>query len=155
MQQIADGLGVTRPALYYHYRSKEDILASIHDDLAYSVDDLITWAAAQPKTRGDVACTLAAPPAWADVRGPWIGTYTRFAQANEAAMRDLSAAAEFARRMGHPWRPPEPDRHDRRAPQGAPRAYRLVHGECRQEQLGGTTAQLMDAALGVAAALVR
>src|SRR6266567_4360449 len=89
MQQIAERLGVTRPALYYHYRSKEDILASIHNDLAYSVDDLITWADTQPKTRRTRLQLLRRLHGL--MSGPW-GTFTRFAQANEAAMRDLSAA---------------------------------------------------------------
>jgi len=152
MQQIAGRLGVTRPALYYHYRSKEDILASIHTDLAYSVDDLITWAETQPKTRGTRLQLLRRLHGL--MAGPW-GTFTRFAQANEAAMRELSAAAEFARRMDILGALLSPtDTIDGRL-KGRLALTALFMANARQEQLGGTTAESMDAALDVAAALVR
>ena len=89
-------LQITRPALYYHYKSKEDILASIHRDLALSIDDIIAWTRSQPagwQTRIEVLHQLAALMA-----GRW-GQFTRFAQANEAAMRHLTAAAEFIERI--------------------------------------------------------
>jgi AcrR family transcriptional regulator len=152
MQQIAERLGVTRPALYYHYRSKEDILASIHNDLAYSVDDLITWADTQPKTRRTRLQLLRRLHGL--MSGPW-GTFTRFAQANEAAMRDLSAAAEFARRMDTLGALLSPtDTIDGRL-KGRLALTALFMANARQEQLGGTTAESMAAALDIAAALVR
>jgi AcrR family transcriptional regulator len=96
LREIAERLEITRPALYYHYRSKEDILASIHRDLAHSVDGILDWASAQPATattRAEILSRLATLMA-----GPW-GTFIGFAQTNEAAMRNLTAAEEFAERM--------------------------------------------------------
>jgi AcrR family transcriptional regulator len=96
LREIAERLEITRPALYYHYRSKEDILASIHRDLARSVDGILDWARAQPATaatRVEILHRLAGLMA-----GPW-GMFIAFAQANEAAMRNLTAAEEFAERM--------------------------------------------------------
>jgi AcrR family transcriptional regulator len=135
LQQIADRLGITRPALYYHYGSKEEILAAIHDELAESVDEIIDWAAgraaaaqvavresdagatayeAAPRLAGydarRVDCESAARPVDLEtrrevlrrltelLRGPW-GTFTRFARASEAALRDLPAVEEHTRRM--------------------------------------------------------
>jgi len=96
MREIAERLGITRPALYYHYRSKEDILASIHRDLARSVDGILDWGRAQPATaatRAEILRRLATLMATS-----W-GTFIAFAQANEAAMRDLKAAGDFAESM--------------------------------------------------------
>jgi AcrR family transcriptional regulator len=85
-------LDITRPALYYHYRSKEDILTSIHHDIAHSMDDILEWARrrpAGPATRTEILNRLATLMA-----GPW-GAFIGFAQANEAAMRNLTTAEEF------------------------------------------------------------
>ncbi|MEY9860462.1 AcrR family transcriptional regulator [Catenulispora sp. GAS73] len=152
MQQIADLLGITRPALYYHYRSKEDILSSIHDDLAVSVDDVLTWAKQQPKTRATRQELLHRLHDL--MAGPW-GTFSRFAQANEAAMRDLSAAAEFARRMDEVGGLLSPaDTVDGRL-KGRLALTALFMANARGAQLGGTEAERMTAALEVAGALVR
>jgi AcrR family transcriptional regulator len=152
MQQIADRLMITRPALYYHYRSKEDILASIHDDLAQSVDDLIAWASAQPKTRATRRELLSRLHDL--MSGPW-GTFTRFAQANEAAMRDLSAAAEFARRMDTLSKLLSPGETIDGRLKGRLALTALFMANARGEQVGGTTSQRMECALEIAQKLAR
>ncbi|MFD4401663.1 TetR/AcrR family transcriptional regulator [Nocardia sp. NPDC058499] len=48
LRQIADHLGVTKAALYYHFRTKEDIVASLSDDVRRGIDELIEWAEATP-----------------------------------------------------------------------------------------------------------
>src|SRR5438552_18244211 len=50
LREIAERLDVTKAALYYHFKSKEDIVASLVDDYVGQYDDLIAWAAAQPRT---------------------------------------------------------------------------------------------------------
>src|SRR2546423_2339543 len=95
LREIAERLQITRPALYYHFKSKEDILASIHRDLALSLDGIIAWARTQPATaatRTQILTELSSLLA-----GPW-GQFTQFAQANEAAMRNLTGASEFIER---------------------------------------------------------
>ena len=152
MQQIADRLGITRPALYYHYRSKEDILASVHGDLAATVDDVISWAAGQPKTRGTRQEVL--DRLHSLMSGPW-GTFSRFAQANEAAIRDLSAAAEFARRMDTVGALLSPtDTVDGRL-KGRLALTVLFMASARGAQVGGTESERMAAALEIAYSLVR
>ena len=57
LREIAERLGVTKAALYYHFQSKEDIAASLVDDYFAQIDDLIAWGAGQPRTartRGEV-----------------------------------------------------------------------------------------------------
>jgi AcrR family transcriptional regulator len=48
LREIAERLGVTKAALYYHFRSKEDIVHSFTDDHFDRIDALIEWARAQP-----------------------------------------------------------------------------------------------------------
>jgi len=50
LREIAERLGVTKAALYYHFRSKEDIIESLVQDLHQQMDELIGWASAQPRT---------------------------------------------------------------------------------------------------------
>ncbi|NKY89328.1 TetR/AcrR family transcriptional regulator [Nocardia veterana] len=48
IREIAERLGITKAAVYYHFRSKEDIVVSLADDLRHGIDDILTWAADQP-----------------------------------------------------------------------------------------------------------
>jgi AcrR family transcriptional regulator len=50
LREIAERLGVTKAALYYHFKSKEDIVRSLIDDYFGRVDALVAWASQQPKT---------------------------------------------------------------------------------------------------------
>jgi AcrR family transcriptional regulator len=151
LREIAERLQITRPALYYHYKSKEDILASIHRELALSIDDIITWARSRPasaETRTEVLHRMAALMA-----GPW-GQFTCFAQANEAAMRDLTAAAEFIERtdtLAELLRPADTV-HGRIKARLALSA--LFMAGARARQLGGTDRTRGAAALETAIELV-
>jgi AcrR family transcriptional regulator len=95
LREIAEVLDVTKAALYYHFKTKEDILVSIVDDLIGPVDDLIGWAEEQPRTletkqeilrRYSEALWTAAP-------------LFRFMQENQATMRDLSIGERFKSKM--------------------------------------------------------
>ncbi|MFD6159270.1 TetR/AcrR family transcriptional regulator [Nocardia sp. NPDC060256] len=48
LREIAERLEVTKAALYYHFRTKEDIVASLSDDLRRGIDDIVAWAATAP-----------------------------------------------------------------------------------------------------------
>ena len=48
LREIAERLGVTKAALYYHFRSKEDIVHSFTDDYFAAIDALLEWAKDQP-----------------------------------------------------------------------------------------------------------
>ena len=50
LREIAERLGVTKAALYYHFKSKEDIVHSFTDDYFAAIDDLVDWAKDQPRT---------------------------------------------------------------------------------------------------------
>jgi AcrR family transcriptional regulator len=50
LREIAERLGVTKAALYYHFKTKEDIVSSFMDDRVAALDEIIAWGRAQPKT---------------------------------------------------------------------------------------------------------
>ena len=50
LREIAERLGVTKAALYYHFKSKEDIVHSFTDDYFSDFDALVAWAKEQPRS---------------------------------------------------------------------------------------------------------
>jgi AcrR family transcriptional regulator len=48
LREIAERLGVTKAALYYHFKSKEDIVRSFTEDYFSRIDALIAWGKEQP-----------------------------------------------------------------------------------------------------------
>jgi AcrR family transcriptional regulator len=50
LREIAERLSVTKAALYYHFKSKEDIVHSFTDDYFAGLDHLLDWAKEQPRT---------------------------------------------------------------------------------------------------------
>jgi AcrR family transcriptional regulator len=97
LREIAEHLGVTKAALYYHFRTKEDLLLSIFEDLNRPVTELIEWAEQQPRTletkkevlrRYSLALSNALP-------------LSRFLQENQATLRDLRMGQQMKERMLH------------------------------------------------------
>ncbi len=50
LREIAERLAVTKAALYYHFKSKEDIFRAILDDYRREMDAFLAWASEQPHT---------------------------------------------------------------------------------------------------------
>jgi len=50
LREIAEHLGVTKAALYYYFKSKEDIVRSLVEDYMTEMDELIAWGKDQPAT---------------------------------------------------------------------------------------------------------
>jgi len=50
LREIAERLDVTKAALYYHFKSKEDIVASLVEDYFGQIDDLVAWGKTLPRT---------------------------------------------------------------------------------------------------------
>ncbi len=95
LREIAERLGVTKAALYYHFTSKEEIVASLIEDVAASIDELVAWArtdTATAETRQAVLRRLAAL-----AQGRWR-PFLRFAQENRPALRQLAVGADIRER---------------------------------------------------------
>lgn len=96
LRELADRLEITRPALYYHFKAKEDILTSVIDDLNASMDELATWAKNQPLTpEGRLAVLVRVAALLNDQWRPLL----RFAQVNQSAMREVPAGSTMQDRM--------------------------------------------------------
>jgi AcrR family transcriptional regulator len=48
LREIAERLGVTKAAVYYHFRTKEEIVGSLFDDQLTAITELVEWGRSQP-----------------------------------------------------------------------------------------------------------
>ncbi len=86
LREIAERIGVTKAALYYHFSSKEEILGSLVSDASQSLADLTEWTRSQPQgARTRVATLLRLADL---VQGRWQ-PLLRLAEENRAALRGL------------------------------------------------------------------
>ncbi|MEU9148265.1 helix-turn-helix domain-containing protein [Streptomyces sp. NPDC048349] len=86
LREIAERLEVTKAALYYHFKTKEDIIVSVFEDLTRPIDELIAWAEAQPPTLETKREVLRR---YSESMGAGASLF-RFTQENQATVRDLS-----------------------------------------------------------------
>ncbi|MDQ0582608.1 TetR/AcrR family transcriptional regulator [Streptomyces rishiriensis] len=95
LREIAERLDVTKAALYYHFKTKEEIIVGIFTDLTKPIEDLIDWGRSQPHTL--------------DTKQELIRRYSRalseatplfrFMQENQATVRELQIGDSFKDRM--------------------------------------------------------
>jgi AcrR family transcriptional regulator len=85
LREIAERLGVTKAALYYHFRSKEDIVRGFTEDYRAEIEAVISWGAAQPPTPQTRAEILAR---YADIVTRRLAVI-RFMHHNQATMLTL------------------------------------------------------------------
>ncbi|MFC9331131.1 TetR/AcrR family transcriptional regulator [Kitasatospora sp. NPDC057015] len=95
LREIADRLGVTKAALYYHFKTKDDIVHGIVDSMAAPIDEAIAWGEQKPwspELRDELVRRFAAGMA---ERAPLL----RFFHENQPALRDSPSGLEFKARM--------------------------------------------------------
>jgi AcrR family transcriptional regulator len=88
LREIAERLDVTKAALYYHFKSKEDIVRSLVEDYYGQIDALIAWARTQPTaaaTRDEILRRYVAIVAEGD-------EVFRMLHQNQAAVNSFAAA---------------------------------------------------------------
>jgi AcrR family transcriptional regulator len=93
LREIAERLGVTKAALYYHFKTKEDIVGSLVQDRLDTLVSLVEWAESQPPGP--------------DLREQIVRRYSdelrdvrhhetaRFFERNQTALRDHPKGTEF------------------------------------------------------------
>ena len=120
LREIAERLDVTKAALYYHFKSKEDIVRSFTEDYAAELDGLLNWGADQPRTPATRATLLAG---YSDIVARRLGVL-RFLEQNQAAVHHLMSenGAKDHKRM---FREQFENFRDLLAPPGAPLAERV------------------------------
>jgi AcrR family transcriptional regulator len=95
LREIAERLDVTKAALYYHFKTKEEILVSIFEDLSEPIVELIEWGKAQPQTletKQEIIRRYSETLAGAT-------PLFRFMQENQAAVKELRIGEMFRNRM--------------------------------------------------------
>jgi AcrR family transcriptional regulator len=95
LREIAERLGVTKAALYYHFRSKEDIVRSFVEDYRAELEKVIAWGASQPRNPESRAEILAR---YADIVGEQLPVI-RFMEQNQAAMHSLMSDSGARKKM--------------------------------------------------------
>jgi AcrR family transcriptional regulator len=97
LREIAERLNVTKAALYYHFKSKDEIVTSVVEDRLERMDGLIAWAESQPASL--------------DTRRAVIGRYAddmfagdepsvmRFFEQNQTVLKSLAAGQQMRGRM--------------------------------------------------------
>lgn len=97
LREIAERLGVTKAALYYHFKSKEEIVGAFVQERVALMDDLLTWAKSAPPGPATRREFIARYLAEIDV-----GRYTtlmRFFQENQPALKGTAVGVEMRERM--------------------------------------------------------
>ncbi|WCN80646.1 TetR/AcrR family transcriptional regulator [Micromonospora sp. LH3U1] len=97
LREIAERLNVTKAALYYHFKSKDDIVASFVEERLERMDTLNAWAATQPAT---LATRRELISRYADTM--FDGTQPsvmRFFEQNQTALKSLTAGQQMRGRM--------------------------------------------------------
>jgi AcrR family transcriptional regulator len=95
LREIAERLGVTKAALYYHFKSKEAIIAAVFEEILGELDAFIAWTKSQPATsdaRHEIARRYVQSSKGAS-------KVMRLFQENGPAMRELKVGEQMRDRM--------------------------------------------------------
>ena len=153
LREIAEDLGVTKAALYYHFRTKEDILTSLITDLSSSVAELVAWANAGESTherRLEMLRRLAT------LMSGGVGDLIQCVQQNEASLTSLPQTIDLVHQIKHElWQactPPDATLEDRLRAGVAITA--MIFATRGGAELGGTEAERLEIALRIASDLL-
>jgi AcrR family transcriptional regulator len=89
LREIAEKLGVTKAALYYHFKTKDDIINSVFDDRLASLEALVEWARQQeptPAFRRELLTRYAS-----EIHKSQQGPFMRFFERNQTLIHKLKA----------------------------------------------------------------
>jgi len=96
LRELAERLRITKAAVYHHFATKEDILASLADEFAGPLDELLAWGRSQPSgpdTRRELLRR------YAELLEGRHGRLVRFLDADRAGLRGMPAAVAVHRRL--------------------------------------------------------
>ncbi|MFE4754950.1 TetR/AcrR family transcriptional regulator [Streptomyces mirabilis] len=95
LREIAERLNVTKAAVYYHFRTKEEILVSIFEDFSHPIEELIAWGKRQ---RSSLETKQEILRRYGDMLAS-AAPFFRFMQDNGAAVKELRIGEMFRSRM--------------------------------------------------------
>ncbi len=153
LREIAEDLGVTKAALYYHVKTKEEILDSLLAHVSDGLGSLLAWMESGPPTRER---RLELIRRLSDVTRGMPGDVMRCVQQNEVALQNLGATTELVhdvkRKLSDSSLPPDASLEDRLRMRMAVMAVLLANKA--GSDLGGTADERAAAALKIAANVV-
>jgi AcrR family transcriptional regulator len=86
LREIAERLGITKAAVYYHFRTKDEILASLIEDFLAQLADLLHWGETQPEGS---ARRIEVLRRYSDILTGRTADLARFVRDGPSAIRDL------------------------------------------------------------------
>ncbi|MFI5977836.1 TetR/AcrR family transcriptional regulator [Streptomyces sp. NPDC051452] len=95
LREIAERLDVTKAALYYHFKTKEEIIVSLFEDLTRPLEELYEWGRELPHTlenKQEIIRRYSDALAGAE-------PLFRFMQENQATVRELRIGDTFKDRL--------------------------------------------------------
>jgi AcrR family transcriptional regulator len=96
LRELADRLRITKAAVYHHFATKEDILASLAEEFAVPLDQVLAWGRDQPAgpaTRHELLRR------YADLLVGRHGRLVRFLEDDRAGLRELAPARRLLGRL--------------------------------------------------------
>jgi AcrR family transcriptional regulator len=97
LREIAERLGVTKAALYYHFRTKDEIVQSFTEDRLAAIERLIAWARSQPSTVETKREFLRRYSE--ELRRGRQADVMRFFERNQTSMKGMRSAEQMRERM--------------------------------------------------------
>jgi AcrR family transcriptional regulator len=98
LREIAERLGVTKAALYYHFKTKDDIVVSFMEDRYATMERLYEWARSQPEITTEVRKEFLRRYS-TELREGGHHKIMRFLERNQTALRDHPKSERMRERM--------------------------------------------------------
>ncbi|QTE28189.1 TetR/AcrR family transcriptional regulator [Pengzhenrongella sicca] len=153
LREIAEDLGVTKAALYYHFRTKENILESLVTDVGESIGELITWVSSAPSTRER---RLEMLRRLAELTRGGVGDLMRCVQQNEVAVgsmpQTMAVVHQYKDELWRACTPPEATIEDKLRARVA--IMTILISNKSADDVGGTDAERTAAALRIASGVM-
>ncbi|MDI5966172.1 TetR/AcrR family transcriptional regulator [Streptomyces sp. SL13] len=99
LREIAERLDVTKAALYYHFKTKEDILVALVESYSAPLGEIIEWAGDRPRDERTRRELLARYSVVVQAAAPLF----TFLYENQAALRELSIGQRLKDQMLALW----------------------------------------------------
>lgn len=97
LREIAERLGVTKAALYYHFKSKDEIVSSFVEDRLALLDALVTWAEQQPPSLANRQAVIERYAA--ELFANEQASVMRFFEQNQTLMKHLAIGKQLRKRL--------------------------------------------------------
>ncbi|GAA4546913.1 TetR/AcrR family transcriptional regulator [Pseudonocardia xishanensis] len=154
LREIAERLGITKAAVYYHYKTKEEILSSLFDEVGAGIDAIVEWVGTQPP--GSTTRIEALRRYQELFTGESAGQLIRFVQESQASFKDLAVGADMKKRFAAVARALTPESASAEDHLRLRLSLIAIHlGAFHTEGIDGSAAERAAAALTIAQDLVR